>query len=177
MFEAGAWFGSTYTRRMVNLSLPNLCMLWAAQVWMNTCPQAGASPQDFALKGSDGPVLGPFDWSLPTEVGMDQYWVRTGEAWSVAYHNSDPIKRTIAERLALLAPGSHVVRLLDPHAVARLHRRIGCFRSNRTMTFLPNVMLGEKPVQFTIPEQGCATQFFQVVASQGQGTFAGLSFD
>jgi hypothetical protein len=108
---------------------------------------------------------------------MDQYWVRSGEAWSVAYHNSDPVKRQVAVRLALLAPGPHVVRLVDPHAAARLHLRIGCFAGNRGKGFLPIVMLGERPVEFSIPEQDCATQSIEVMASHGQGAFSGLSIN
>lgn len=176
--DGGAQVGcsslSPKTMQMVRYGKPDGAIgIWSALCAAGETTMAG----DFGFHEVVG-LDGPFDWRFPAQAGLET-WVEPAARGAAGqavlnYDNSEPIRKTIATRGAALAAGRHVVVTNidrdDPRASRPLVLHVRCYAPDGSYAAVQQVDLArEGQIEFSLPEENCATQQMALIAPRGGG--------
>lgn len=157
---------------------------WEARaVWSGLCSQGEAvSPTDLAFRDAVGPT-GPFDWTFPGNGGASVDLEAVGGRTRLHFDSSESRTLVIAQRLLVLAPGEHTVRLVGEFGKSlsggRPTARLACVTPDGGSSVLESMSnVGDRSVQsFTVPATGCVTQELSLLVPRGSGVLNEVRVD
>jgi len=148
----------------------------AASLWSGPCASKSEDdPAGFSFARADrGDIAGPFDWILPNSGGLERTFRKSGERWVMDYESGEPIRVTLAERYARLAPGKYGLELVADGEGGptgdELQLRVACVGLDGARSLALAVDRANTPATLEVPENGCSVQYVRILARRGDNT-------
>ncbi|WP_147395489.1 hypothetical protein [Altericroceibacterium spongiae] len=143
----------------------------AQLIWHKSCGEA--TPIASISAGSQGEYASPFAWTFPSQPGLLRHFEKKNGEAVISYHNSDNLKRNLASRLILLAPGQHRINLSTPanQSLENLNIILRCAGGNghtRVQRQSDNSWMVQ------VPSTACSVQKLIISVPRGRGTIADI---
>lgn len=153
----------------------------ATTLWSTLCSALPIKQaDDFNFNLVPGPV-GPFDWRLSEQAGIDARIHHVGSESYLSYTNFSQVRMQVAERTAVLSSGAHKAWMVNipgqrsdaDDTLLRITCRSPSIPAGKTFVFEIN----PQGAFFSIPESGCTSQELGLWVRRGEAVIGPLRID